>query len=87
MKCKSHVAAQMGISLDEQPCPLLDRANIQKTKYFLSKLYNSSSQLEKIPNTLYVTDLEIWAATGKSREKQWEQSEAVNLFVKTDWLI
>lgn len=84
MKCKSHVSSQTGITLDKQPCPALGRANIQKTKYFLSKLYNSSSQLKKIPNTSCVADLEISAATGKSREKQQEQSEAVNLFVKTD---
>lgn len=50
---------------------VLNRANIQKTKYFfLSKLYNSSSQLKKIPNTLCVTDLEIYAATDNENDQR-----------------
>lgn len=74
-KHKIHIAAQTGLSWDLKQEGLGQGKHMENIFFFFNKLYNSSSQFKKIPNTSCVTDLERCAATGKSRDKQWEQSE------------
>lgn len=46
MKYKSHVSAQTGISLDVQPKGFEQGKHLEKKIFFLTKVYNSMSQLK-----------------------------------------
>lgn len=84
MKCKSYIGAQTGLSWDVQPERLGQDEHIEN-KIFFNWALQYSSQMKKIPNTSCVTDLEICTATGKSREKQWEQSGISEFICENRW--